>query len=146
MQASAGGRAPHPGGPRRPLADTKGHKAVEWRAEAGDVSRGELSGRPKWMRHAGQENRKRKLRPRTRRGAQWGRRGRLGPEPRKVRGVASAGSVKGRGELERKGETRGVTANGGQEPCTCRVTLSRMTVVTAAHFMNVLKALRTFEG
>lgn len=72
--------------------------------------------------------------------------GRLGPEPRKVRGVASAGSVKGRGELERKGETRGVTANGGQEPCTCRVTLSRMTVVTAAHFMNVLKALRTFEG
>lgn len=79
---------------------------MEWRAEAGDVSRGELSGRPEWMRHAGQENRKRKLRPRTRRGAQWGRRGRLGPEPRQVRGVASAGSVKGRGELERKGETR----------------------------------------
>lgn len=56
------------------------------------------------------------------------------------------GLREGQGELERKGETRGVTANGGQEPCTCRVTLSRMTVVTAAHFMNVLKALRTFEG
>lgn len=47
------------------------------------------------------------------------------------------------GSRERKGKTRGVTANGGQELSVCRVKRSRM---MAAHFVNTPKALGMFEG
>lgn len=60
----------------------------------------------KWMRACWAREREEAEAQNVPRGAA-GRQGRLGPEPRKVSGVAPTGSVRGRGKLERKGRRRG---------------------------------------